>query len=131
MTLQVPIPTPQAFGWTVDMNHTAGERLYDIQVRDRDGTELRALSDAETLNVVTNSFTAGGRDSYVAFGTVSDDGRAVDTFLDYAQSFVDYTLELTTLSKPSADEYSTQSFTPGLPTSETAWVELICNITHQ
>jgi NAD pyrophosphatase/5''-nucleotidase NadN len=105
---------PYAAGlrWTVDMNRPSGQRLYDIQVRDRDGTQWRTLTDGETLNVVTNSFTAGGRDGYVTFGTVSDDGRAVDTFLDYAQSFVDYTLEVNTLSKPAADEYSTQSFTP-------------------
>lgn len=105
---------PYAAGlrWTVDMNRPSGERLYDIQVRERDATQWRALTDGETLNVVTNSFTAGGRDGYVTFGTVSDDGRAVDTFLDYAQSFVDYTLEVNTLSKPAADEYSTQSFTP-------------------
>lgn len=105
---------PYAAGlrWTVDMNRPSGQRLYDIQVRDRDGTQWRTLTDGETLNVVTNSFTAGGRDGYVTFGTVSDDRRAVDTFLDYAQSFVDYTLEVNTLSKPAADEYSTQSFTP-------------------
>lgn len=105
---------PYAAGlrWTVDMNRPAGERLHDIQVRDRDGTVWRALTDAETLNVVTNSFTAGGRDGYLTFGTVSEDGRAVDTFLDYAQSFVDYALEVNTLSKPSVDEYSTQSYTP-------------------
>lgn len=105
---------PYAAGlrWTVDMNRAAGERLYDIQVRGRDATEWRALTEVETLNVVTNSFTAGGGDGYVTFETVSDDGRAVDTFLEYAQSFVDYTMEVGTLSKPRADEYSTQSFTP-------------------
>jgi 5'-nucleotidase len=50
----------------------------------------------------------------VTFGTVSDDGRATDTFLDYAQSFVDYVLEVGSLSKPSADEYSTQNYIPAL-----------------
>lgn len=105
---------PYAAGlrWLVDMSRTSGDRLYDIEVKERDATQWRALTDAETLNVVTNSFTAGGRDGYVTFGTVSDDGRAVDTFLDYAQSFVDYTREVGTLSKPAADEYSTQSYIP-------------------
>lgn len=105
---------PYAAGlrWTVDMNRSAGDRLYDIEFRERDAAEWRALTDGETLNVVTNSFTAVGRDGYITFGTVSDDGRAVDTFLDYAQSFVDYVAEQGTIGKPSLDDYSTQLYTP-------------------
>ena len=65
--------------------------------------------------MVTNSFTGGGRDGYVTFGTVTDDGRSEDTFLDYAQSFVDYVSEQGTISKPAMDDYSTQSYTPPAP----------------
>lgn len=105
---------PYAAGlrWTVDMNRGAGDRLYDIEFREEDTAEWRALTDSETLNVVTNSFTAAGRDGYVTFGTVSDAGRAVDTFLDYAQSFVDYVEDRGTISKPSQGEFSTQFYTP-------------------
>lgn len=104
---------PYAAGlrWDVDMTRTEGQRLFNIEVRSRDETVWRPLEDSETLNVVTNSFTAGGQDGYVTFGTVTDDGRAVDTFLDYAQSFVDYVLEKGTLSKPMLEDYSTQSYT--------------------
>lgn len=107
---------PYAAGlrWEVDMNRPEGERLFNIEVNPRNSAEWRALADDEELNVVTNSFTAGGRDGYVTFGAVSDDGRATDTFLDYAQSFVDYVLEVGSLSKPSADEYSTQNYIPAL-----------------
>jgi len=103
---------PYAAGlrWDVDMTRPAGGRLFDIEVKSRDETQWRPLEDNETLNVVTNSFTAGGRDGYITFGTVTDDGRAVDTFLDYAQSFVDYVLEQGTLSKPALEDYSTQSY---------------------
>ncbi|WP_372995075.1 NAD nucleotidase [Marinobacter sp.] len=103
---------PYAAGlrWDVDMTRAIGERLFNIEVKSRDETQWRPLDDTETLNVVTNSFTAGGRDGYITFGTVSDDGRAVDTFLDYAQSFVDYVVERGTLSKPAIGEYSTQSY---------------------
>lgn len=105
---------PYAAGlrWTVDMNLPAGERLFGIEVKERNSTEWRALSDSDVLNVVSNSFTAGGRDGYVTFGAVSDDGRAVDTFLDYAQSFVDYVMEVGSLSKPALEDFSTQSYTP-------------------
>jgi 5'-nucleotidase len=103
---------PYAAGlrWDVDMTRPAGERLFDIEVKSRDETLWRLLEANETLNVVTNSFTAGGRDGYITFGTVTDDDRAVDTFLDYAQSFVDYVLEQGTLSKPALGDYSTQSY---------------------
>ena len=51
----------------------------------------------------------------MTFGTVTDDGRSEDTFLDYAQSFVDYVSEQGTISKPAMDDYSTQSYTPPAP----------------
>ncbi len=98
--------------WTVDMNRPAGQRLYDIEVQERGTSDWTALTDADQLTVVSNSFTAQGQDGYVTFGTVSNDGRAVDTFLDYAQSFVDYVEEVGTISKPAAEDYSTQSYTP-------------------
>ncbi|GGY51389.1 NAD 5'-nucleotidase [Bacterioplanes sanyensis] len=105
---------PYAAGlrWKVDMNRAAGSRLYDIEVNPRGAGEWRALQDTDSLQVVSNSFTAAGRDGYVTFGSVSNDGRVVDTYLDYAQSFVDYVRTKGTLSKPAADEYSTQSFMP-------------------
>ncbi|KEF30121.1 5'-nucleotidase [Marinobacter nitratireducens] len=105
---------PYAAGlrWDVDMTRAEGERLFDIEVKPRGETTWRALTDGETLTVVSNSYTAGGKDGYLTFGTVSDDGRAVDTYLDYAQSFVDYLTEVGTLSKPALEDYSTQSYTP-------------------
>lgn len=105
---------PYAAGlrWYVDMSRAAGDRLYDIQYRVRNEGAWMPLEDDTQLKVVSNSFTAEGRDGYVTFGTVSEDGRAEDTFLDYAQSFVDYMLEVGTISKPATDEYSTQNYTP-------------------
>ena len=104
---------PYAAGlrWDVDMTRAEGDQLFNIEVKGRDETQWRALTDAETLNVVTNSFTGGGQDGYVTFGTVTDDGRSVDTFLDYAQSFVDYVDEQGTISKPALGDYSTKSYT--------------------
>lgn len=105
---------PYAAGlrWYVDMNRPAGQRLYDIEYRVRNEGAWQPLTDAMVLTVVSNSFTALGQDGYVTFGTVSQDGRAEDTFLDYAQSFVDYMLEVGTVRKPAQDEYSTQFYTP-------------------
>jgi 5'-nucleotidase len=103
---------PYAAGlrWDVDMTRSEGDQLYNIEVKGRDETQWRALTDAESLNVVTNSFTGAGRDGYVTFGTVTGDGRSVDTFLDYAQSFVDYVVEQNAISKPVLGDYSTKSY---------------------
>lgn len=104
---------PYAAGlrWEVDMTRAAGDRLYNLEVKARGESVWRPLDETEILTVVTNSFTAAGRDGYVTFGTVSADGRAEDTFLDYAQAFVDYVKAMGSLSKPAAEDYSTQSYT--------------------
>ena len=83
------------------------------------------LADGDTLNVVTNSFLAGGRDGWLTFGDVSDDGRVVDTFIDYAQAFIDYMQQNVGGAAPGdpildlppaieaipCEDYSTQQFT--------------------
>lgn len=98
--------------WKVDMTRDDGDHLYDIEVRGRDeDADWVALQDTDQLTVVSNSYTAAGKDGYITFGTVSDDGRATDTYLDYAQSFVDYLLEKGSISKPAAADYSTQAYT--------------------
>ena len=59
---------------------------------------------------MTNSYIAGGKDGYKTFGTVSKRGDAEDTYLDYAQSFVDYVKQVGTIDKLPMGEYSSQSF---------------------
>ena len=59
---------------------------------------------------MTNSYTAQGKDGYLTFKTVTDSGRALDTYLDYAQSFVDYVKKVGTLDKLPVSDYSTQNF---------------------
>src|SRR5690606_23038034 len=72
-----------------------------------------SMTGAEIKQVLNEAVDfAHAPDGYITFGTVTDDGRATDTFLDYAQSFVDYVKEKASLSKPSLDEYSTQSYVP-------------------
>ena len=40
----------------------------------------------------------------------ADDGRLVDTYLDYAQSFVDYVQQTGSLKKLPISDYSTQRY---------------------
>jgi 5'-nucleotidase len=55
---------------------------------------------------------ATGGDGYQVLADAVDDGRGVDTGLDYAQSFIDYVIDDAggTISRP--DEFSTQSYLP-------------------
>ncbi|NBC50020.1 MAG: hypothetical protein GVY22_19045 [Gammaproteobacteria bacterium] len=76
--------------WDLDLSQPAGSRFSNIEIRFKDSDQWVPLADDAAVTVVTNSFIAAGRDGYLTFGTVSDDGRVTDTFIDYAQAFIDY-----------------------------------------
>ncbi|EDN72246.1 secreted protein [Beggiatoa sp. SS] len=46
------------------------------------------------------SFLASGKDGYTTFGKVLEEGRGIDTYFDYAESFVNYVKEVGTLTIP-------------------------------
>jgi 5'-nucleotidase len=98
--------------WDVDAGQSFGNRFSNIEVKPKGATAWTAIDPAATYVVVANSFMVGGGDGYAVLADVNEDGRGVDTFLDYAQSFIDYVVEDSagTISKPT--EYSTQSYTP-------------------
>ncbi len=106
-------PYGSAIRWDIDMGMAAGERFSNIEIRGEDGT-WSAIDPAANYVVVTNSFIASGRDGYLTFGTAFDDGRVVDTFIDYAQGFIDWVEEDAggQISVPDPENFSTQSFTP-------------------
>jgi len=65
--------------------------------------------------IVTNSYIAAGKDGYTTFKTVQDErGKGVDTFLDYALSFVRYvenkTANSSKVTKLPSTEHCIKSF---------------------
>jgi 5'-nucleotidase / UDP-sugar diphosphatase len=76
--------------WNLDLSQPAGSRFSNVEIRFKDSDTWVALADDAQVTVVTNSFLAGGRDGWFTFGDVSADGRILDTFIDYAQAFIDY-----------------------------------------
>ena len=113
---------PYAAGlrWDVDLTTPNGSRLSNIQVQDPDGT-WRPLTDDETHTVVVNSFMATGGDGYFILEDLAD--RQTDTYIDYAQGFIDFVEEDLggVVSKLPYDEYSTQNVSYGpynCPTSD-------------
>ncbi len=109
---------PYAAGlrWDMDLTAAEGSRLSNLEFMARDAETWVPFDLEATYVVATNDFISGGRDGYLTFGTVSDEGRVTDTFLDYAKTFIDYVEEDAggTIGKLPVDEYSTQSFV-GLP----------------
>lgn len=106
---------PYAAGlrWKVAMGEPKGQRIYDLQVKVKGATTWKAIDNSKLYKVATNSYIAGGKDGYTTMGKIPKD-RRLDTYLDYAQSFVNYVKKKGSVSKPADDDYSTQSFTNGL-----------------
>ncbi|MGB2027309.1 MAG: NAD nucleotidase [Candidatus Puniceispirillaceae bacterium] len=102
---------PYAAGlrWHVDTTKGLGQRLGRMEFKGRNDTSWTPLDMAKTYRLVTNNYIAAGRDGYKTFKMVKKDGRYTDTYLDYAQSFVDYVQERGTVGKLPASEYSTQN----------------------
>ena len=75
--------------------------------------ESEMLLAAATYVVVTNSFLAGGGDGWTTFATAAAQGRSTDTFINYAQGFIDWVeqdLGGGAISVPAPENFSTQSF---------------------
>lgn len=60
-----------------------------------------------SYTVVTNNFIATPRDGYYEFANVAEDLK-VDTYVEYAQSFIDYAKSVESLEPVPADRASTQ-----------------------
>ena len=104
---------PYAAGlrWHIDAARPKGERFSDIEVKVPGAATWAPLDPARSYRLVTNNYIAGGKDGYITLGTVSQTGRAVDTYLVDAQVFVDYVRRVQVLTRVPAQEYSTRSFT--------------------
>ena len=101
---------PYAAGlrWDLDLSQPRGQRFANLQVRDRDSGQWRALEAQRTYAVVTNDFIASGKDGYTTLGKVFSSGRYTQTYLLYTQSLVDYISAKGELRRPERSDYSHQ-----------------------
>lgn len=108
-------PYGSGIRWRIDMTAPTNNRVSNVEVRDRDTGVWAPIDPNATYVVVTNSFLAGGGDGAVTFKAAADDGRIVDTFINYAQGLYDYIeqdLGGGPVVVPSPLEFSTQSYVP-------------------
>ncbi len=101
--------------WGIDMTAGTNNRVSNLQVRDRGTGVWGPIDPAATYVVVTNSFLAGGGDGAATFKVAADQGRIVDTFINYAQGLFDYIeqdLGGGPIVVPPPESFSTQSYVP-------------------
>ena len=94
--------------FTVDMNQARGSRIGSPEVRDASGN-WKPLDPAANYRLITNNFTAEGGDKYDTLKTIPAAQRE-DTFLDYADSFLQYVRSSSPLSRPASASRSTQQY---------------------
>lgn len=102
-------PYASGLRWDIDASQEKGMRFSNVEVKLKGETEWSAIDSTRVYKVVTNDFIGAGRDGYFTLGEIPDD-LTVDTFLDYALSFVDYVTDIGTLTKLPIEDYSTQSY---------------------
>ena len=108
---------PYSYGLRYDIDVSLGDnnRVSNLEIKDRKTGVWGNIELDKMYTIVTNSFTAGGKDGYVTFKTVQDErGVGVDTYLDYAMSFVKYveakTANNEALTKLPASEHPIKSY---------------------
>ena len=97
--------------FAIDMNAADGERVSAIEVALENG--WAAMVPSQTYTMITNSFLAGGNDGWALLADLSAAGRTTDTYVNYAQSFVDWARKTKTIKRP--DGHSTKSYKPAAP----------------
>ncbi len=95
--------------FAVDMNQAKGSRISNLELRDSTGT-WKPFDLAASYKVITNNFTAEGGDKYDTLKAIPAAQRE-DTFLDYADSFLQYVRSKSPLAKPAVANRSTQQYT--------------------
>jgi 5'-nucleotidase / UDP-sugar diphosphatase len=94
--------------WNVDLNQPRGARITNLQVKNAQGSWV-AIDPAATYRMITSNFVADGGDGYTTLRGIAG-ARREDTFLDYAEPFLDYTRANSPLRRLPVSEYSTQVF---------------------
>lgn len=105
-------PYGSGIRWDLDASQDFGERFSGIEVRRKGEADFAPLDDDATYIVVANSFMVGGGDGYQVLADVAADGRSTDTFLDYAQSFIDWIEQDAGGAFGKPTEYSLKSYIP-------------------
>lgn len=108
---------PYAYGLKYDVDTTlaASSRISNLEIKDRETGSWSSIDMDKMYVVVTNDYIASGKDGYTTFATVQTTrGKGINTYLDYALSFVEYVEAKTsnneTVVTLPASDYCIKSF---------------------
>lgn len=107
---------PYAYGLKYDIDISKGKnnRVSNLEAKDRKTGNWSDIEDDKLYIVVTNAYTAKGKDGYITFKTAQERKKGVDTYLDYAMSYVKYIQSLTknnkSIEKLPTSEHPIKSF---------------------
>ncbi|MCH8538149.1 MAG: 5'-nucleotidase C-terminal domain-containing protein [Alkalimonas sp.] len=90
----------------VDLTAAANERVSQLEVFQQG--EWQLMDHQQSYIVVTNSFIASGQDGWATFADVMESGRYQDTYINYAQAFIDYARQQQVLERPDPSMHSTR-----------------------
>lgn len=81
--------------YTIEKNKPTNQRFTQIEIKNKQGI-WQAIKADKYYKVVTNSFLMDGKDGYTTFGKI----KGINTYFNYAESFVDYVKQVKTLRNP-------------------------------
>ncbi|WP_295422074.1 NAD nucleotidase [Sulfurovum sp.] len=84
-------PYAYALRYDINASQSKNHRIGNLEVMDK-AKNWSTIDDTKMYTVITNSYISSGHDGYYTFKTVQEQAgrKGVDTYLDYAMSFVDY-----------------------------------------
>ena len=99
--------------YDVDKSAEQGSRILNLEVKDKNTNKWTPIDLTKIYKVVTNSFTALGKDGYYTFERVQDADKSVfeNTFANYAVPLVEYFRNLpdNTLPELNVEDYCLKS----------------------
>ena len=99
--------------YDVDKSAEQGSRILNLEVKDKNTNKWASIDLTKIYKVVTNSFTALGKDGYYTFERVQDADKGVfeNTFANYAVPLVEYFRNLpeNTLPELNVEDYCLKS----------------------
>ena len=100
---------PFTAGLRFDTDITKGKGARTSNLEIQNNGQWVSFDVSKTYKVITNDFTAGGGDNYVTLKGI-DKSLKENTYLDYADSFLQYIKKNPALSKPAATTFSTKTY---------------------
>lgn len=96
--------------WDLNMTATYGSRFSNIEVKQKEDGIWIPFNPETTYLVATNDYVASGADGYNAFNQVNRQNLTVytNTYIEYAQVFLNYASVARVIREPHPSDYSTQ-----------------------